>query len=195
MRARVAMLAGGSISALFLFAACGTVAPSGPSPISASAAPPRPVAPAQPFPSLTGRWRTSGTRIGYRNIETGVTPDIYGCEGSLTIDSQHASAFSGRLNTTGHGWNSDRFCTGSGTLTGDILSPDGTSVTARLDGGFSANQCTVVRQGDEFTGVARDEEIRLQRIDVMRCPINLDGGPGMPFVEFERTVTLAFARW
>ena len=131
----------------------------------------------------------------YRNIETGTTPGSYSCEGWLTIHSQNDGAFSGTFDTQGHGWNSDRFCTGSGTLTGDILSPDGSSATARVDREFSANQCTLVRRGGEFTGVARDVEIRMQRYDIMRCPVNMDGGPAMPFVEFERTVTLAFARW
>ena len=49
--------------------------------------------------------------------------------------------------------------------------------------------------GGEFAGVAHDSEIRLQRTDIMRCPVNMDGGPGMPFTEFERTVTLALERW
>ena len=113
----------------------------------------------------------------------------------MTIDSQDRGSFTGRFSTQGHGWNSDRFCTGSGTLTGNILSADGSAATARLDGSFSANQCTFVQRGSDFAGVANDAEIRLQRSDVMRCPVNMDGGPGMPLVDFERTVTLAFARW
>jgi hypothetical protein len=195
------MPAGALISSLFLSVGCGgaTSDPlAGPSPTIANAAPAPPAAPVppvQPFPSLTGRWRTSGTRIVYRNIATGTTPGTYSCEGSLTIESQEGSAFVGRLSTQGHGWNSDRFCTGSGTLTGAIMSADGASATARLDGGFGVNQCTFLQRGDEFSGSARDNEIRLQRNDMLRCPVNMDGGPGMPFVEFERTVTLAFARW
>lgn len=201
MRARRAVPVVASISALLLSVACGGGVtpdlPSGPSPETANAtgAAAAPVAPVQPFPSLTGRWRTSGTRIVYRNIETGTTPGTYSCEGWLTIDSQSGRTFSGSFGSQGHGWNSDRFCTGSGTLTGDILSPDGSAATARLDGGFSANQCTFVRRGSDFVGIARDAEIRLERSDMMRCPVNMDGGPGMPFVEFERTVTLAFARF
>ena len=124
-----------------------------------------------------------------------MTPGTYSCEGSLTIDSQEGAAFTGRFSTQGHGWNSDRFCTGSGTLTGDITSRDGSSATARLDGGFSANQCTFAQRGRDFAGVVSDLEIRLQKSDVMRCPVNMDGGPGIPMVEFERTVTLAFLRW
>jgi hypothetical protein len=111
------------------------------------------------------------------------------------IESQDGGAFSGRLYTDGNGWNSDRFCTGGGTLTGEVLLPDGSSARARLDGGFSSNQCTLITAGEEFAGVAHDSEIRLQRTDIMRCPANMDGGPGMPFTEFERTVTLALERW
>jgi hypothetical protein len=158
---------------------------------------PNPVAdpPALAFPSLTGRWRAVGTRIVYRNIETGTTPGNYGCQGSLMIASQHGSTFIGSLDTSGSGFNTDRFCTGSGTLTGEMLSPDGSSARARLDREFSANQCTLVSGTDEFTGSARGAEIRLRRTDIMRCPVNMDGGPGMPLADFERTVPLAFERW
>ena len=201
MRAHLARPVGALICALVLSVGCGSVTPdfpSSPSPATTdtgSGPAAAPVDPLQPFPSLTGRWRTAGTRIVYRNIETGTTPDTYSCEGSLTIDSQDGGAFIGRFSTQGHGWNSDRFCTGSGTLAGDILSPDGSAVRARLEGGFSANQCAFVQRGGEFAGIAREGEIRLERNDIMRCPVNMDGGPGMPFVEFERTVTLAFERW
>lgn len=144
---------------------------------------------------MTGRWRTYATRIVYRNLDTGATPGNYGCSGSLTIDSQEGRAFSGSLNIQGSGWNTDRFCTGSGTLTGELLSPDGSSARARLDRALSANQCTLVSGGNEFTGSAREAEIRLERADIMRCPVNMDGGPGMPLADFERTVTLSFERW
>jgi hypothetical protein len=113
----------------------------------------------------------------------------------LTVESQTGRAFNGRLNTDGNGWNSDRFCAGGGTLAGEILVPDGSAAMARLEGGFSSNQCTFLSGGLEFIGVARDGEIRLQRTDMLRCPVNMDGGPGMPFADFERTVTLAFERW
>jgi len=189
------------ISAGFLAAACGggtSNLPGGPSPTTTDHAPgsaTTPIAPVQPFPSLTGRWRTSGTHIVYRNIATGSTPGSYSCEGSLTIESQDGAAFTGRLTTQGHGWNSDRFCTGSGTLTGNIATPDGSVAIARLDGGFGVNQCTYIQRGNEYSGLARDTEIRFERNDTLRCPVNMDGGPGMPLVEFERTITLAFARW
>ena len=112
----------------------------------------------------------------------------------MTVETQNGRTFSGRISTDGNGWNSDRFCTGGGTLSGEILTPDAGSARARLDGGFSKNQCTFVSTSSEFTGNAREAEIRLQGTDILRCPVNLDGGPGMPFVEFERTVTLAFER-
>jgi hypothetical protein len=185
-----------ALSMISLTVACGRVAPAlatGPSPLS-----PTPVAapaPAQSFPAVTGRWRAAGTRIVYRNVETGTTPGDYGCQGMLTVESQNGRAFTGRLNMDGHGWNSDRFCAGGGTLVGEILSPDGSAALARLEGEFSANQCTFVSGGSAFTGVARDGEIRLQRMDMLRCPVNMDGGPGMPFADFERTVNLAFERW
>jgi hypothetical protein len=180
---------------MFLTVACGSVAPALPTaptavPLGTLSGPA-----AQAYPSLTGRWRAAGTRIVYRNLETGTTPGSYGCQGSLMIESQDGGAFSGRLYTDGNGWNSDRFCTGGGTLTGEVLLPDGSSARARLDGGFSSNQCTLITAGEEFAGVAHDSEIRLQRTDIMRCPANMDGGPGMPFTEFERTVTLALERW
>ena len=185
-----------ALSTMFLTIACGRVMPAlptAPSPVSLSALPAP--APAQAFPSLTGRWRAAGTRIVYRNLETGATPGSYGCQGMLTIESQNGGAFNGKLNTDGNGWNSDRFCTGGGSLTGEILLPDGSAARARLDGGFSSNQCTFVSGGGEFTGIAHDAEIRLQRTDTMRCPVNMDGGPGMPLVDFERTVTLVLERW
>ena len=190
----------GALSTTFLLLACGSVTPAlptGPSPASSSAAtaPASPAPPAEAVPSLVGRWRTAGTRIVYRNRETGTTPGIYSCQGSLTIESHNGRAFSGTLSTDGNGWNSDRFCTGWGTLTGETLLPDAGSARARLDGGFSKNQCTFVAGGDEFTGIAGDAEILLQRTDVLQCPVNLDGGPGMALAEFERTVTLSFERW
>jgi len=190
----------GALCLSLLLVACGTVTPelpTGPSPDSSTpaTAPAAPAPPADVFPSLVGRWRTAGTNVVYRNRETGTTPGSYSCQGSLTIESQGGRTFSGLLSTDGNGWNSDRFCTGGGTLIGEVLMPGTGSARARLDGGFSKNQCTLVSAAGEFTGIARDAEIRLQGTDILRCPVNLDGGPGMPFVEFERTVTLAFARW
>ena len=198
------MRTGLSVSILclsLLLVACGGVTPelpTSPSPGSSTPAtvPAAPALPAEAFPSLVGRWRTAtGTSIVYRNRETGTTPGSYSCHGSLTIESQDGRTFSGKLGTDGNGWNSDRFCTGGGTLIGEVLTPDAGSARARLDGGFSKNLCTFVSSAGEFTGIARDAEIRLQGTDILRCPVNLDGGPGMPFVEFERTVTLAFERW
>ena len=190
----------GALCLNFLLVACGSVIPelpTAPSPSSSTpaTAPAAPAPPTEAFPSLVGRWRTAGTNIVYRNRETGTTPGSYSCQGSLTIESQDGRAFSGKLSTDGNGWNSDRFCTGGGTIVGEVLTPGAGSARARLDGGFSKNQCTFVSASSEFTGIARDAEIRLQGTDILRCPANLDGGPGMPFVEFERTVTLAFERW
>jgi hypothetical protein len=192
-----------AFSALLVTTACGAITPALPtaaSPLAfaaaSSAAPaPAPAAAAQSYPSLTGRWRSAGTRVVYRNIETGTTPGGYSCQGMLTVDRQDGDAFTGSFSTQGNGWNSDRFCTGSGTLQGELMEPDGSEARASLAGGFSANQCTFVSGNGEFAGTARADGISLQRVDIYNCPVNMDGGPGMPVAQFERTITLSFERW
>ena len=189
------------IPAIALTAACGSVAamPTGPSEVSASVAP----APAQSFPSLTGRWRTFG-KVEFRNLENGNTLSWGGCSGSFTITAQNGSTFTGSFDTQGGGWNSDRFCTASGTFNGELLAPDGSVARARLEGNFQnwprpsvSPSCEFVSPGDGvWSGSATSDEIRLQISDVLRCPVNVDGGlPGMPMADFERTVSLTFQRW
>lgn len=205
MGARTGLLA--VIPAIVLIAACGRVTdatPTAPSPITSnpvSSATPAPE-PAQNFPSLTGRWRASGRNV-YRNLENGNTLGWGGCSGSFTITEQDAGTFTGTFGTQGSGWNSDRFCTASGTFTGELLVPDGSVAQARL--GNSQNwprpsvtpSCEFVSRGDGiWTGSAISDEIHLQTSDILRCPVNGDGGMiGMPMADFERTVSLTFLRW
>lgn len=186
--------------------ACGGVsaAPAGPSvtivaPAIASAS----AVLAQEFPSLTGRWRASGT-TAFRNLDTGNMRNTGSCSGAFTIETQEAGQFAGPLNTQGSGWNSDRFCTASGTFTGELVEPDGSVARAELDGSFQnwprpsvSPSCEVLAAGDGiWTGSAASDEIRLQVRDSLRCPANVDGGIiGAPMADFERTVTLVFQRW
>jgi hypothetical protein len=192
------------IPALVLTAACGRVSdamPAGPSPVTAN---PRTLAPpaAQNVPSLTGRWRASGRNV-FRNLENGNTLS-WGCSGSFTITAQDGSIFTGPFATQGSGWNTDRYCTASGTFTGELLTPDGSVVQARLEGNFQSwprpavwPSCELVSPGDGiWTGSATSDDIRLQTHDILRCAVNVDGGlPGMPMADFERTVSLTFQRW
>ena len=158
---------------------------------------------AQDFPSLTGRWRASGSMV-FRNLENGNAQSWGNCSGSFTISTQNRGSFSGPFGTQGGGWNSDRFCTASGTLTGELAASDRSVARARLEGNFQnwprpsvSPSCETVSAGDgAWTGIATSADIRLQMTDVLRCPVNVDGGlPGMPMANFERTVTLTFERW
>ena len=189
---------------LFLTTGCGQVDPlslTGPSPLASSPAAPAPPA-VQDFPSLTGRWRLSGG-TALRNLDTGNTLTRGSCSGSFTI-TQDGATFSGPFNAQGGGWNSDRFCTASGTFTGELLTTDGSVAHARLQGNFEnwprpsvTPSCEFVSRGDGvWTGSATSDAIRLEISDVLRCPVNADGGlAGMPMAEFERTVSLTFQRW
>jgi hypothetical protein len=202
MRARVGFLV--VIPAIVLTAACGGVTaamPTGPSTTTAS--PAALPAPAQDFPSLTGQWRASG-RMTFRNLENGNTLPWGSCSGSFTITAQDRGTFTGPFSAQGGGWNSDRFCTASGTFTGELLTLDGSVARARLEGNFQnwprpsvSPSCEFVSRGDGiWTGSATSDDIRLEMSDVLRCPVNVDGGlPGMPMADFERTVSLTFQRW
>jgi hypothetical protein len=189
--------------AIVLTVACGVSGdmPTGPSDVT-----PTPAAtpgPAQDFPSLTGRWRASGSMV-FRNRESGNTLSWGNCSGSLTITGQNRGSFTGPFGTQGGGWNSDRFCTASGTLTGELVAPDRGVARARLEGNFQNwprpsvfPSCEVVSAGDGvWIGTATSDDIRLQMSDVLRCPVNVDGGQtGMPMANFERRVSLTFERW
>jgi hypothetical protein len=189
--------------AIVLTAACGV---SGDMPTGPSDATPTPAATpgtAQDFPSLTGRWRASGSMV-FRNRESGNALSWGNCSGSFTVTAQNRGSFTGPFGTQGGGWNSDRFCTASGTLTGELVAPDRGVARARLEGNFQNwprpsvfPSCEVVSAGDGiWTGTATSDDIRLQISDVLRCPVNVDGGlPGMPMADFERTVSLTFQRW
>ena len=193
------------IPAIVLTVACGRVTgaiPTGPSPVTPTPAALAPVA-AQDFPSLTGRWRAWGS-MTFRNLENGNTLARASCSGSFTITAQDRGTFTGAFGTQGGGWNSDRFCTASGTFTGELLAPDGSVARARLEGNFQNwprpsvwPSCEFVSMGDGiWNGSATSDNIRLQLSDVLRCPVNVDGGlPGMPMADFERTVSLTFQRW
>jgi hypothetical protein len=203
VRTRIGLL--GVITATVLTAACGGMTdalPAGPSAAAQNPAAAAPV-PAQNYPSLIGRWRASGS-MTFRNLETGNTLARASCSGSLTITTQDRGTFTGTFGTQGGGWNSDRFCTASGTFGGELLAPDGSLARARLEGNFAnwprpsvTPSCEFLSMGDGiWTGSATSESIRLQVTDILRCPVNLDGGlVGMPMADFERTVSLAFQPW
>jgi hypothetical protein len=202
VRRRIGLIA--VIPAIVLTAACGRVTgalPTGPSPVTPNPAVLAPVS-AQDFPSLTGRWRASGRNV-FRNLENGNTLS-WGCSGSFTITAQDGSTFTGTFGTQGSGWNTDRYCTASGTFAGELLAPDGSVARARLEGNVPNwprpsvfPSCEFVSRGDGiWTGSATGDDIRLQATDILRCPVNIDGGlPGMPMADFERTVSLTFQRW
>jgi len=201
VRTRIGLLA--VIPAIVLTVACagGGDMPSGPSAVTPS--PAATPGPSQDFPSLTGRWRASGS-IVFRNLENGNALSWGNCSGSFTITTQSRGTFTGPFGTQGGGWNSDRFCTASGTLTGDLAASDRSLVRGRLEGNFQnwprpsvSPSCEVVAAGDGvWIGTATSDDIRMQMSDVLRCPVNVDGGvPGMPMANFERTVSLTFERW
>lgn len=157
---------------------------------------------AQGFPSLTGHWRASGT-TAFRNLESGNTLNWGGCTGSFTITAQDNQRFAGTLGTQGTGWNSDRFCTSSGTLTGELLARDGSVAHAWLEGSSGSWPRPSVSPSCEFisagpgvwTGSATSDAIRLRISDTLRCSANVDGGIfGIPMANFERTVSLIFER-
>jgi hypothetical protein len=186
-----------------LSSACsgGTGAPTGPSPINL--VPPTSVAAAlaQELLSLTGPWRASGSTV-FRNLATGNVLNWGGCSGSFTID-QDGQRFSGPFATQGGGYNSDRFCTASGSFTGELAEPDGSIVRARLEGNFQnwprpsvSPSCELISAGDGvWIGSATSDAIRLQMRDTLRCPASVDGGLlGLPMADFERTVSLTFQR-
>ena len=153
------------------------------------------------YPALTGQWRGGGTAV-FRNIETGNTLTFGSCSGTFTVTSQDDNRFSGQLESRGFGFNSDRFCTASGTLSGEVMSDDG-STQARLEGNFQnwprpsvTPSCEMISAGDGiWIGSADTNAIRLRVTDTLRCPASADGGPiGMPMANFERTVSLVFQR-
>lgn len=195
----------GVIHATLLFGACGGVTdvPTGPSPVSLTVTPAVTAVVAQDFPTLTGRWRASGTSV-FRNVATGNMLNWGGCSGSFTVMEQDGQSFTGPLGTQGGGFNSDRFCTASGTFTGELMERDGSVARARLAGNFVnwprpsvSPSCEVISAGDGvWTGSATKDAIRLQVRDTLRCAANVDGGViGMPMADFERTVSLTFERW
>ena len=203
MRTRLSLI--GVMHATFLFSACGDGigVPTGPSPINLAVTPAATVVVAQDFPALTGRWRASGTAV-FRNLATGNTLNWGGCSGSFTVTEQESQRFTGPLGTQGGGFNSDRFCTASGTFTGELMERDGSVALARLEGNFQnwprpsvSPSCEIISAGDGvWTGSATQDAIRLQVRDTLRCAANVDGGVvGMPMADFERTVSLTFERW
>lgn len=193
----------GVIQATALCAACGEVTdiadiPTGPSAISLALTPSSTAVVAQNLPTLTGQWRASGTTV-FRNVSTGNTLNWGGCSGSLTV-TQEGQRFSGALGTQGGGYNSDRFCTASGTFSGEV---DGSEARARLEGNFQnwprpsvSPSCEVISAGDGvWTGTATADKIRLEVHDTLRCAANVDGGlTGIPMADFERTVSFTFER-
>jgi hypothetical protein len=157
---------------------------------------------AQNVPSLTGKWRASGTTV-FRNIANGNVLNWGGCSGSLTVTEQDGQRFSGPLGTQGGGFNSDRFCNAAGTFNGELVERDGSLVRAKLEGNFQnwprpavSPACEPISAGDGvWTGSASDETIRLQVRDTLRCSVSVDGGVfGMPMADFERTVSFTFER-
>jgi hypothetical protein len=147
-----------------------------------------------------GRWLVSG-KTELRNLQSDSMLNWGGCSGSFTITAQNGDRFTGPLSTQGGGWNSDRFCTASGTFTGELV--DDGSARARLEGNFQnwprpsvTPSCELIAAGDGiWTGSAAADAIRLQVRDTLRCPANGDGGiVGMPMANFERTVSLSFQR-
>ena len=135
MRTRIWLV--GVIHATVLCGACGDVSgvPTGPSPVSLALTADATAVVVQDFPTLTGRWRVSGTTV-FRNLNTGNMLNWGGCSGSFTITAQDGQRFTGPLATQGGGFNSDRFCTASGTFTGELVERDGSVARARLEGNF-----------------------------------------------------------
>ena len=193
------------IATIALSSACSSASASPTGPSSLGQAPvllSAPGAVAEILPSLIGQWRAIGTTV-FRNLETGSSLNWGGCSGSFTITTQDGQRFAGPLGTQGGGWNSDRFCTASGTFTGELVEPDGSVARARLEGNFQnwprpsvSPSCEMIAAGDGvWTGSATSDAIRLQVRDRLRCAANVDGGlSGIPMANFERTVSLVFER-
>ena len=150
---------------------------------------------------MTGQWRGGGTAT-FRNLESGNTLTFGTCSGSFTVTTQEDTHFSGQLESRGFGWSSDRFCTASGTMSGEVVADDG-SARAHLEGNFQnwpqpsvTPSCELISAGDGvWTGSAANDGIRLTVTDRLRCPVSVDGNQGnIPMANFERTVSLAFQR-
>ena len=161
---------------------------------------PGPVVVHREFAAVEGSWKVAGTSV-FRNVDSGNAVTYGTCSGSFDV-AQDGGRFSGPLQTRGFGWNSDRFCTATGTLTGE-LSVDNANVSATLDGNFQnwprpsvQPSCETIAAGDGiWTGTAGSQEIHLQVRDLLRCAANVDGGLlNMPMATFERTVSLVFQR-
>jgi hypothetical protein len=183
--------------------ACGGAVemPTGPTAIALEPVANGPVVVSREFPPLNGQWKVDGTAV-FRNLDNGMSLTYGSCSGSYVM-AQDRERFSGPLQTHGFGWNSDRFCTASGTLNGELLEPDGSVARARFEGNFQnwprpsvTPSCEVIAAGDGvWTGSAMSEAIRLQIRDTLRCPANVDGGLlNAPMANFERTVSLVFQR-
>ena len=134
MRTRIRLI--GVIRAILLCCACDdvTAVATGPSRVSLALTSSATAVVAQDLPTLTGRWRALGTTV-FRNLATGNTLNWAGCSGSFTI-TQDGQRFTGPVDTQGAGFNSDRFCTASGTFTGELVERDGSVARARLEGNF-----------------------------------------------------------
>lgn len=175
--------------------------PTGPSAVnSISATPTAPAVVAQHTFVLMGEWRVLGT-TAFRNLETGNTLNMGNCSGSVTVTLQEGDQFAGTLDTQGSGRSSDRFCTATGALTGELI--EGSIAKARLEGNFQnwprpavSPACEMIGPGDGiWTGSVSDDAIRLEMRDRLRCAANVDGGiNGVPMANFERTVSLTLQR-
>lgn len=125
-------------------------------------------APPQPFVALMGVWRGhGGTEI--RNNDNGVL-NSYACSQNWSIAEQNGGQFSGWMESTGQGSNSDKFCTVGGTKFNAVMTAGGAITSLRLEHGIGAVGCTRVSGDGVYTGTVIDENnFRVEMTDQLTC--------------------------
>ena len=160
MDARIRVAAGVALVATVVSAACGSTAPSAPSPTPG---------PSAQYPSLLGHWREDSSILLLQYRDADGTPGRWGCQSELLVQQQTAGAFSGVATIKGGGSSSDKQCTWQFFFTAQI-SPDGTLTSFLPSNGktFVTEDCTPVSQAT-FSGTSTDAAIRITMTDRATC--------------------------
>jgi hypothetical protein len=168
-----------------LSAACGSVAPTSPSPA------PSPSLPSTlPWPSLVGPWRglVGGQVI---NVPTGERLDfgLVFCSQNWEFSTQTDGSFTGGMAWRGQSPDSDWRCTHSTSFSGQLQRDD--SLSIRFDTAFRPGGCTDVVRPEVLTGrMTASDTITIEFTGRATCEL-LRGVEGQPRdVEFQITFNL-----
>ncbi len=117
------------------------------------------------MPSLLGEWRSTGN-LDLTKAD-GSSFGAHQCPSFWTVTSQDGGDFSGSVDITGNGRNSDRLCGYGGSFRGRITA-DG-AVTLRIDP-LLTQGCSRVTGDGTFTGTARpDGSIVIETREAVTC--------------------------